>query len=550
MKKYSYILLFLVSNFPALRTYSAGTWTQKTNFAGTARYGSISFTIGAYAYIGLGWDGSIYRKDLWRYDPSGDTWTQQANFGGNARGGACGFSIGTKGYAGTGLDSTVTYNDWWQFDPASNTWTQKNSVPVIGRYACSAVALGTKGYIGLGASGSSGPFYNDWWEYNPTTDVWTQRANFPGAVRCGASVFSMNQRLYICAGSDVSISAYYNDLWEFTPSANSWMQKATMPGPGRSSGVAFALSGYAYYGCGKNFDLNICYNDLWKYDGAHDTWNQQTSLPASARWGATGFVLGIKAYLITGLTASGTNLRDNWQWCPVPAQPFALYGPNTICSGYNDVFSCTTVQGASSYAWTLPSGWTGSSTTNNITAMAGSTSSYLMASACNACGTGNAQYFTVAVDSSPAVPVITYNNAMLISSSSVGNQWYMNGTPIGGEINQSYTPTQTGNYSVCVSNSNACSSCSAPFNFTSVGLAENGPQKNCLILIADENGIFSVMQKGYDEVCIYNSTGACILNEHLQEGISQLDLTGRACGIFFARFSNGTDLAIKKLMIN
>jgi hypothetical protein len=61
----------------------------------------------------------------------------------------------------------------------------------------------------------------------------------------------------------------------------------------------------------------------------------------------------------------------------------------------------------------------------------------------------------------------------LTSSAATGNQWYLNGSPIGGATAQSYSVTQNGTYLVCVTDANSCSNCSTPLNFTTTGVIEN-----------------------------------------------------------------------------
>jgi hypothetical protein len=55
------------------------------------------------------------------------------------------------------------------------------------------------------------------------------------------------------------------------------------------------------------------------------------------------------------------------------------------------------VDGADSYTWTLPDGWTGTSTTNSITATAGPAGGNVTVTASNACGASPAASQTVAV---------------------------------------------------------------------------------------------------------------------------------------------------------
>ena len=90
-----------------------------------------------------------------------------------------------------------------------------------------------------------------------------------------------------------------------------------------------------------------------------------------------------------------------------PATPGNISGRATICSvGSLDTFTVAPVSGATSYIWTLPNGWTGTSTTNTIIATSGSAGGTVTVKANNSCGTSGAQSFTVTVGSVPATPVV------------------------------------------------------------------------------------------------------------------------------------------------
>jgi hypothetical protein len=78
---------------------------------------------------------------------------------------------------------------------------------------------------------------------------------------------------------------------------------------------------------------------------------------------------------------------------------------------------------------------------------------------------------TLTVHPLPSTPVITYSNGSLISSSSTGNQWYLNDAMIPGATNPVLTPTISGLYYVIVSDTiNSCPS--LPSN--SIGYPTNG----------------------------------------------------------------------------
>lgn len=89
---------------------------------------------------------------------------------------------------------------------------------------------------------------------------------------------------------------------------------------------------------------------------------------------------------------------------PAPAQPGMIMGPTSICSGTTNVYSVSAVPGATSYTWTLPSGWTGSSTTNSITATASTMSGTISVTANNASCSSPPATLAVTVTTVPAQP--------------------------------------------------------------------------------------------------------------------------------------------------
>ena len=159
-------------------------WTQMADFGGTARLGAVGFSIGSKGYIGTGefqddftlcYDAeSCFAKDVWEYYPGLNTWTQKTDFGGTARYSAVGFSIGNKGYIGTGSNGAyypdpdptdpyypgafipTYYSDFWEYDPDLDAWTQKADYRGKAQIGVVGFSIGSRGFIGTGFNVSVG----------------------------------------------------------------------------------------------------------------------------------------------------------------------------------------------------------------------------------------------------------------------------------------------------------------------------------------------------------------------------------------------------------
>lgn len=109
------------------------------------------------------------------------------------------------------------------------------------------------------------------------------------------------------------------------------------------------------------------------------------------------------------VNSSGAKLTVN----STPTAPSSISGYNSICANTNQYYSTTAVSGATSYSWTLPSGWTGSSTTNAINLVNNSSSGTLSVAASNACGTSSATNLAITVSNLPApTPSFSIDNAV------------------------------------------------------------------------------------------------------------------------------------------
>jgi Bacterial Ig-like domain (group 3) len=142
--------------------------------------------------------------------------------------------------------------------------------------------------------------------------------------------------------------------------------------------------------------------------------------------------------------------------------------PATVCTSSTGN-TASGPAGMTSYSWGITNGTITSATNAQsiiyTAGASGSVSLSLTVTAPNGCIASNSA--NVTINPFPAKPTIapggpttlpTGGSVTLNSSSATGNQWYLNGNPIGGAINSSYVATSAGNYTVVVT----IGGCSSP----------------------------------------------------------------------------------------
>ncbi|MFH2096543.1 MAG: S8 family serine peptidase [Bacteroidota bacterium] len=144
-----------------------------------------------------------------------------------------------------------------------------------------------------------------------------------------------------------------------------------------------------------------------------------------------------------------------------PAQPSTISGSASVCPGDVITYSVTNVYGVT-YAWSLPAGWTGSSTTNTISATAGTTGGTISVTPTNTCGTGTARTLAATVMSLPVASytysdnlgVVTFTNTS--SPNGTNFSWDFGDGNYSSQENPVHTYTTPGTYTVIFIVSNAC----------------------------------------------------------------------------------------------
>ncbi len=124
-----------------------------------------------------------------------------------------------------------------------------------------------------------------------------------------------------------------------------------------------------------------------------------TASPQQAAIG--GGVAGTEDAFALSMNADGTLPAG----CLAPGTPTLPSGLNVLCQGLGGTYTTTAVSGATSYIWSLPSGWTGTSTTTTISATAGASSGTVCVSASNGTCSSAPSCLNITVNTPPTITV-------------------------------------------------------------------------------------------------------------------------------------------------
>jgi len=165
----------------------------------------------------------------------------------------------------------------------------------------------------------------------------------------------------------------------------------------------------------------------------------------------------------TSAASAATTVTVN----PIPATPtITPGGPTTFCAGGSVTLTSSS---ASGNQWLLNGNPIGGATNNTYSATA--SGSYTVTVTTSGCTSAASSAVVVTVNPIPATPTITPGgpttfcaggSVTLTSSAASGNQWYLNGNPIGGATAQTFAANASGSYTVVVTASGCSSAASAP----------------------------------------------------------------------------------------
>lgn len=208
---------------------------------------------------------------------------------------------------------------------------------------------------------------------------------------------------------------------------------------------------------------------------------------------------------------------------------------------YNNLTDNTAIAGASSSVYTSPS--------------LQATQNYYVA-AVDASGCEGSRVLATAEILALPQPIVTIAGHKLTSNLSTGNQWYKDGQPIAGAIQQSLDITESGKYSVMNTNAAGCSGTSVDVTMTITGIELNGTEIQ--VFPNPTNGLIHIrLPKELDSTLtglnVYDAKGAWVTgsltqSELLNEGEKIIDITSQNAGLYVIKFSFGMNVKATRIM--
>ncbi|RYD52364.1 MAG: T9SS type A sorting domain-containing protein [Sphingobacteriales bacterium] len=218
---------------------------------------------------------------------------------------------------------------------------------------------------------------------------------------------------------------------------------------------------------------SICVGSVVPLSGSApgSTLSWSSSNTAVATVNTTGVVTGISTGMATiTVTATGTNgctksFPYNLTVMSFPSvSPIA--GPSAMCMGDSIVLNGSPAGGIwtssnPSVASVMPGG--------AVWGISAGTATIKYKKSTSTCSDSTQKMVTV---NGLPTPTLLNTNGILSTNTAATYEWFLNGIPIFGATGQTLLPTQSGDYSVRVSNATGCFGTSAPVTITAMGIAD------------------------------------------------------------------------------
>ncbi len=210
----------------------------------------------------------------------------------------------------------------------------------------------------------------------------------------------------------------------------------------------------------------------------------------------------------------------------VPDKPSSFIGDVVVCNGSTSTYTASNVSGATSYQWTLPSGWTLLNNGSSVNVIAGSLSGIVAVAAGNTCGYSDTIALNILVNTTDT-SITQTGNVLTANATNSLYQWIncSGNIPVNGEENAAFTPTITGDYAVIVT-SNNCSDTSSCYNVVIVGVDENDKTELVLYPNPSEGLIYisGLNKNNITKIDVINSKGQIVFADRNTNSVNLKNL--------------------------
>ena len=250
-------------------TPSTDTWTEISGVPLKARVNAMAQVAGDYVYIGLGFNGYVYRdscylRDFWRYNPMTNEWSRLADFPNTNTIRPVTYTVGDCIYvtygSGPGFSREVNI-----YDIKTDTWSQLpyNSKRAWSGHGKVGATCQGRQFIGGGFNTRN---IDQWYEMDLEHDTWTKRTDIPHGARTLATCTANSRYVYVMGGrywgGDLTTGHLYGDILRYSPETDSWEACGTMPFGETENLVSFTIDEHVYFGLGEDMDGNV-HNQLY-----------------------------------------------------------------------------------------------------------------------------------------------------------------------------------------------------------------------------------------------------------------------------------------------